>query len=79
MSYGFKVIKDVDTIRLEDVTAAALEHIPNGTFHISGHRASPNTSDVESIGVQLTDPDFTYRASSQGGTRVPLTPQEVTE
>lgn len=66
MSYGFKVIRDADGIRLDEVSDGALEHIPHGTFTITGHHVTgaPGWSRTETIGIRHADADGNHRASA---------------
>lgn len=72
MSYAFKITKDADGIRLEDVSEGMLEHIPDGTFSISGHHVDgkPGYSATETIRVQLISGDhnvISATAEAQAG------------
>lgn len=69
MSYSFKVIKKDGKLELGEVSEGMLEHIPDGTFTISGHHVTgqPGWSNAETIGVGLTDSDDKYVASAQAG------------
>jgi hypothetical protein len=57
MSYSFKITKDADGIRLEQPSEGALQHIPDGTFTITGHAVAPGWLQTETIGVRHADPD----------------------
>lgn len=62
MSYNFKVTKDADGIRLEDVSEGMLQHIPDGTFEISGHHVTgaPGYSATEDLNIALRDLSNNY-------------------
>lgn len=70
MSYGFKIMKDAEGIHVEDVSPGMLEHVPNGIFTISGHKASgsPAYSDIETLQITLTEGDR-YVISAQASAR----------
>lgn len=55
MSYSFKITKDADGIRLEQPSEGGLQHIPDGTFTITGHAVAPGWSQTETIGVRHAD------------------------
>lgn len=68
MSYGFKIVKDADGLRVDDIQPAALAHIPDGTYSVSGHAYTGPGSSADSISVQLVGDDGRF-AYAQGSTR----------
>lgn len=72
MSYGFTVTRTAAGLQLGEISEQMLEHIPEGTFTVSGHRYQGPGSAGDALGVHLTGPGG-YYMSATAAAPVPTT------
>lgn len=69
MSFGFRVVKDDEGIKVENAEEVA-KYIPNGVFTVNGHKPLPGTSQAVNLSVQWVDHNNRFVASVNSGASV---------